>query len=103
MRALGMQRPEVRNLFLLEALLLSMGGWLAGILLATVAMIILSMIFWGFDSPIFILLKNGYMTFKLVPRQVLLHFGVVALLTVLAALIPARKAANMHPVEALRS
>ena len=103
MRALGMQRPEVRNLFLLEALLLSMGGWLVGILLATVAMIILSMIFWGFDSPIFILLKNGYMTFKLVPRQVLLHFGVVALLTVLAALIPARKAANMHPVEALRS
>ncbi|MBN1686896.1 MAG: ABC transporter permease, partial [Spirochaetales bacterium] len=71
--------------------------------LAGIAMLILSNVFWGFDSPIFILLKNGYMTFKLVGHQVLLHFGVVAALTVLAALLPARRAANMHPVEALRS
>jgi len=47
--------------------------------------------------------KNGYMTFRLVPHQVLLHFGVVAVLTVFAAFLPARKAANMHPVEALRA
>jgi putative ABC transport system permease protein len=103
MRALGMQRPTVRNLFLLEAFLLSMGGAVLGLILAGIAMLILSNIFWGLDSPIFILLKNGYMTFRLVPHQVLLHFGVVAVLTVLAALLPARKAANMHPVEALRA
>jgi len=103
MRALGMQRVTVRNLFLLEAFLLAMGGAVVGLILAGIAMLILSNIFWGLDSPIFILLKNGYMTFKLVPHQVLLHFGVVAVLTVLAALIPARKAANMHPVEALRA
>ena len=103
MRALGMQRPGVRNLFLLEAFLLSMGGALAGLVLAIFAMFILSKVFWGLDSPIFILLNNGYMTFRLLPLQVLLHFGIVAVLTVLAAFLPARRAAAMHPVEALRA
>ena len=103
MRSLGMQRFTVRNLFLLEAFLLAMGGAVAGLILAGITMLILSRVFWGLDSPIFILLKNGYMTFKLIPAQVLLHFGVVAVLTILAALLPAHKAAKMHPVEALRA
>ena len=88
---------------IIEALLLSMGGAIVGIILAGIAMLILSGVFWGLDSPIFLLLKNGYMTFKLIPLQVLLHFSVVAGLTILAAFIPARRAALMSPVEALRS
>ncbi|MBT3272895.1 MAG: FtsX-like permease family protein [Spirochaetales bacterium] len=103
MRALGMQKGGVRNLFLLEAVLLSLGGALGGLILAGIAMFVLSRIFWGLDSPIFILLDNGYMTFRLVPLQVLLHFGIVSILTVVAALIPARKAAAMPPVDALRA
>lgn len=103
MRALGMQKEGVRNLFLLEAVLLSLGGALGGLILAGIGMFVLSRIFWGLDSPIFILLNNGYMTFRLVPLQVLLHFGIVSILTVVAALIPARKAASMPPVDALRA
>ena len=103
MRALGMQRQGILSLFLVEALLLSLGGAVLGIILAGIAMIILSQIFWGFDSPIFLLLKNGYMTFRLVPIQVLLHFSVVTTLTILAAFIPARRAALMRPVDALRA
>jgi putative ABC transport system permease protein len=103
MRALGMQRQGIRSLFLLEALFLALGGALIGLALAGVAMIIISRIFWGFDTPIFILLKNGYITFKLVPLQVLLHFSIVAVLTMLAAFFPARNAANLHPVDALRA
>ena len=103
MRALGMQRGGIRGLFLTEAVLLSIFGALAGLALAAIAMFILSRIFWGFDSPIYLLLKNGYITFRLIPLQVLFHFGIVAALTVLAAFFPANKAAILPPVDALRA
>ena len=103
MRALGMQRQGIRSLFLFEALFLALGGALFGLIIAGIAMLVLSRIFWGLDTPIYILLKNGYLTFRLIPIQVLLHFSIVAVLTVLAALIPARNAARLHPVDALRA
>ncbi len=103
MRALGMQQDRVLGSFLLEALFLALGGVLGGLLLAGVIMLVLSQIYLGLDSPIFILLKNGYFTFTLLPRQVATNTLIVAGLTVLAALFPSRKAARMAPVDALRS
>ena len=103
MRALGMQRPRVQTLFLLEAFFLAMGGVLGGLIIATVIMLILSQINLGLDSAIFILLKNGYFTFTIRPVQVLLNGGIVAILTVVAAFLPSRKAALMPPVDALRA
>ena len=103
MRALGMQRGGIKSLFLVEALMLALGGAIMGLILAGIAMFVLSKVFWGLDSPIFILLKNGYMTFRLIPVQVLFHFGIVAGLTILAAYFPARKASLLHPVDALRA
>ena len=103
MRALGMQKDGIMRLFLIEALLLSMGGAILGLVFAGFAMFILSRIFWGLDSVIFILLKNGFMTFRLIPLQILIHFSIVAGLTLVAAFFPARKASLMHPVDALRA
>ncbi len=103
MRALGMQRERVLGSFLLEALFLAVGGMLAGLIVAGTVMLILSRIYLGLDSPIFILLKNGYFTFSVSPLQVLVNTAIVASLTILAAFVPSRKAARMKPVEALRS
>jgi putative ABC transport system permease protein len=103
MRALGMQRGRVLSSFLVEAIFLALGGVVAGLLIATIIMTILSQINLGLDSPIFILLKNGYFTFRLLPLQVLLNTGVVGGLTVIAAFFPSRKAAMLKPVDALRS
>jgi putative ABC transport system permease protein len=103
MRALGMQRGDVLLSFLFEAVFLALGGVVAGIALAGVVMLILSQIYLGLDSPIFILLKNGYFTFRLLPSQVALNTGIVVILTVIAAFFPSRKAARMEPVDALRS
>ncbi|TFG58382.1 MAG: ABC transporter permease, partial [Spirochaetales bacterium] len=101
MRALGMQKPDVNKLFLLEAFFLSIFGTVAGLALAGIIMFIMSRIFWGLDTPIYILLKNGYMTFRLMPLQVLLNTAIVTALTLFAAFLPTRKAAKMRPVEAL--
>ncbi|MFP4444117.1 MAG: ABC transporter permease [Spirochaetia bacterium] len=102
-RALGMQRSEVKILFLLEALFLSLAGVIIGFVFAGTAMFILSRIFWGFDSPIYLLLENGYMTFSLPLGQTLINIAVVMGLTLLAAFFPTRKASNMAPVDALRA
>lgn len=103
MRALGMQRSGIRNLFLLEALLLALFGAAMGMVLAGLFMLIVSNIFLGLDSPIFILLKNGYLTFRLPFVQAVRNVAIVAGLTVFAAFFPTRKAALMPPVDALRS
>ena len=103
MRALGMQRGQVRSLFLLEAFFLSLGGALAGLASAGIVMLILSRIFWGMDSAIFILLKNGYMTFRIPPLQLMLNVIIIILMTLFAAFFPARKAAKLEPADALRT
>ena len=103
MRALGMQKSGVRRLFLLEAFFLALGGVILGFAVAGVVMAIISSINLGVDSPLYLLLKNGRLTFKLLPWQMVMNVSVVALLTVLAAFFPSNKAANMKPVDALRA
>lgn len=103
MRALGMQRFDVGLLFVLEAFFLGVSGALSGLLIAGLSMFIISQYFWGLDSILFVLLRNGYMTFKVLPQQLLFNVSVIAGLTIFAAFFPALKAARLKPVEALRS
>ncbi len=103
MRALGMQRVSVTRQFLFEALFLALGGAFAGLAIAGVLMAITSLVDFGLDNPLFILMRNGRLTFRLEFLQVLFNFTVVGALTVLAALIPTRRAVMMPPVEALGS
>ncbi len=102
MRALGLQRGGVRSLFLLEAVLLCIGGALVGLLAAFLIGLALSLVNFGTDSQFFIILKDGHLFFKVLPLQILGNILLVGLLTLLAALIPANRAAKMDPGQALR-
>lgn len=103
MRAVGMQRGIVRKLFLYEAFFIAVIGVIVGLILASITMLILMQINWGLETPAFMLMKNGYMTFKLPAWQVLLNFGIVSVLTLFAAFFPSNKAAGLQPADALRS
>jgi putative ABC transport system permease protein len=103
MRSMGMQRSEVRNLFLYEAVFLSVGGVIAGLALALVAMGIVSLLNFGLNSLLFIILKNGHMTFQLQFLRTLFNIVIVSGLTLLAAFFPARNAARLDPAVALRT
>jgi putative ABC transport system permease protein len=103
MRSIGMQRREVRDLFLFEAGFLALGGAVAGLALAAIAMGIVSLVNFGLNSPLFIILKNGHMTFKVEFFRTVFNVLVVAALTLLAASLPARKAARLDPAVALRT
>lgn len=101
MRALGLQQSGVRNLFLLEALFLSLGGAVVGLVAAGIVMAGLHFINWGLSTPLYLFLKEGHMTFSLSPVQVIVYIALVALITLLAAYFPARSAARLNPAAAL--
>jgi len=103
MRAIGVQRGEIRSLFLYEAFFLALGGAVAGIVLALFSMNILSLIDFGMDSPAFLIMRNGHLSFFLPPLRALANIAIISLLTLLAAYFPAKAAARMEPATALRT
>jgi len=103
MRALGVQRGGVRSMFLFEALFLALGGAVTGIALALVAMGVISLFDFGMDSPAFLIMKNGHLSFFLPPLRAVGNVAIIAALTLLAVASPAGKAAKLTPAEALRT
>lgn len=103
MRALGMQRGAVRGLFLLEALFLSLGGVLFGLAVYALAAGILSAIRFPLGGAFAIFLNNGRLLVKPEPFLLAGYLLAVAVITVLAALVPAIRAARMEPARSLRT
>lgn len=103
MRAVGMQRRDVRKLFLWEATFLALGGVIAGWVASFVALGILSIPNFGTTNVIALFLKNGHLNFLLNGGMMAIHLVLVVILTVVAASLPARKAAKMPPAVALRT
>jgi putative ABC transport system permease protein len=90
--ALGATRRSILAQFFLEGIILTLFSGLIGMGLAAGLMAVLGMQQGpgGFDPP------------KLVPTTAMLAIGSLALAGVMAGLYPARKAAKLQPVEALR-
>jgi putative ABC transport system permease protein len=103
MRALGMQRGGVRNIFLLEALFLALAGALAGLLVASLAMGILGSIHFGSGGAFAVFTHDGRFSFPFAPLDILSTLLFLAAGTLLSAWIPARSASRLKPVDALRA
>ena len=91
-KALGATNRSILFHFFLEGLLLTLGSGLVGMALAVGFMAM----FGGVQGP------GGFDPPKLVPMSALLAIGSLTLAGVIAGLYPARKAALLQPVEALR-
>jgi putative ABC transport system permease protein len=91
-KALGATNRSILFQFFLEGLLLTLGSGLIGMGLAGGLMALMGTVQGpgGFDPP------------KLVPSSAILAIGCLTLAGVVAGLYPARKAATLQPVEALR-
>lgn len=103
MRAMGVQRGGVRNIFLYEAFLVALGGAAAGLAFAALAMLGVGLISFGDGSAFGILLDDGRLRFSLSLLTTLGTGLLVAQLCTFAVLWPARAAARLQPAEALRA
>jgi putative ABC transport system permease protein len=103
MRAMGVQRGGIRTMFLFEASFLAIAGAVTGIIAALLVMAGLSLINFGMESPAFLILKNGHLSFYLPPLRALGNILIIALLTLVAVARPAGRAAKLQPAEALRT
>jgi putative ABC transport system permease protein len=101
MRALGLQRGSVRALFLLEAFFLCLLGMAAGLAVFGISVLGLEALDWGLDSPMFLFLEAGHLSFRLRGAQAGLSLGLVCFMTVLSAFLPAQAAARLEPVKSL--
>ncbi len=103
LRALGMQRSGVRDLFMLEALFLALGGVALGLAASAIAMALGGLIDFGTGGPLYLILRGGHAAFAVSAPRLAAYAGLTALLTVLAALLPALRSAKLSPADALRA
>ena len=101
MRAFGMQQGMVRNIFLMEALLLSGGGALVGFVLYGVVSLVLGQISWDTMPAMQFFLDQGRITFDATAREVVLNTCLILAMSLLAANFPAKAAAKLSPVKAM--
>lgn len=90
LRALGSQRSKILGLFLAESMLLSALGGVAGVLLGAGLAFSLSAVLPGL--PV-----------RIAYEYVLAALAVAVAIGLIAGVLPARRAANMEPLEALRA
>ena len=103
--ALGMTGAQISRLFFLEALFIGMAAALAGVALGCAIVLPLSQV--GLDYSAAMegveLNMSDVLYPRLSARSTLLVFCYAIAVTAAAAYWPARKAARLHPVEALRA
>ena len=92
LRALGGRKKDVRRLFTLESVLI-------GIFAAVLAMIIAYLASLGINAMFYSLIK--YQIIQLTVGNMLSALIAALIIAFLAALLPARRAANLNPIEAL--
>jgi putative ABC transport system permease protein len=87
-KAIGAKKKDITMQFLTEAIMLTLIGGILGILLGWVASILIA--------------KFGSMTTTVSLPYVLLSFGVSGAIGIIFGYYPARRAASLNPIEALR-
>ncbi len=87
-KAIGARKRDIRQQFLAEAIVLTLTGGALGILLG-------SLISFGVNY-------SGLLKTSVSPRAILLAFSVSAFIGITFGYYPARRAASLNPIEALR-
>jgi len=101
-RAIGMQRSDVRDMFILETFFLTLFSAAAGVIMGFLVMRLLSLLtFHPVDNPLGMLLVNGHLYFLPTFTGIAGSVALIIAIAVITAWFPARRAANLSPARAL--
>jgi putative ABC transport system permease protein len=101
LRAIGMQRPRVMAMFVIEAFCLGAMGTAAGALLGVMAAAFLNTLHLGVPEGARFFLMSSTLKFAFEPGRILGGAFIITACTTLISLIPSFKAARMKPVSAM--
>jgi ABC-type lipoprotein release transport system permease subunit len=101
LRAIGMQRSKVLWLFVLETALLGLLGTAGGALAASAFAVAVNHASIALPSAAQVFLAMDHLTILLDPPGIVRNVLVLTLITVLASILPARRAARLRPVTAM--
>lgn len=102
-RAIGMQKRDVRRIFILETAFLTLFASVAGAIIAFAVMGLLSLIPFNLtDNPMGILLVKQHLYFLPTFQGVIGNIILIVMISVVTAYFPARRAAHMSAADALR-
>lgn len=103
MRAVGAQRGQIRQLFLLEALFLALAGTIPGAVIGYGVLIFLKTLEFSSFTELSFFLDGGRISYSISAFMLIGSFITVIVFTLIAALMPANRAAKMEPAHALRT
>jgi putative ABC transport system permease protein len=101
LRAIGMQRGGVVEMFVFEALLLGLVGTACGAFLGSLAAVLLNAVRLPVPEGAQFFLMSTTLKFGFDPMRIALSAAVITLCTTLISLIPSFKAAGLKPVTAM--
>jgi ABC-type antimicrobial peptide transport system permease subunit len=103
MRAIGMQKADVRNSFLLETYFLALFSTLAGTLAAFGVMAVSSLVKIDMqDNPLGMILVSGHLNFAPTVLGTVGNLVLIQFIAVATAYFPAKRAANLSAAAAFR-
>ncbi|OGS46220.1 MAG: hypothetical protein A2539_02980 [Elusimicrobia bacterium RIFOXYD2_FULL_34_15] len=101
-RAIGMQKNDVRNTFILETFFLTLFASITGTLIGFGGIWFLSRLTINMqDNPLGMLLVNGHLYFLPTVAGIAGNILLIIVIAVVTAYFPARRAANLSPAKAL--
>lgn len=92
LRALGEQKRDIRRLFTSESILIGLFSAVLAVVIAIVVTLILNHALYGLIKYNIVQITSGNIIFA---------FVVAIVISFIAALLPARRAANLNPIDAL--
>ncbi|MBX3724021.1 MAG: ABC transporter permease [Turneriella sp.] len=102
MRAIGVRSGDVRNIFLLETFQLAFFSAIAGLILAFIAMLLLSSFTIDTQSVLGIFLSKKRLYFVPFASDIVRNVFMILMISTVTAYFPSRRAAKLDAAEALR-